>query len=266
MGPKKIAIICLFVLLAGAAISVFFNIKDKMVDKSDEIVLNDKNYSNIEVITDNASVDILPTKEAKTKVEFSGKMKKKFKYNFQANIKGDTLYVELKEKRWSFISFGFNSHNMKLIVYVPEKEYNIIKTELDNGQIKIQNIKVQEIDLETDNGMIDLKNIAAKNVQANSDNGQIRMEDVDGTINVETDNGRIIFASPNLNRSISLETDNGAIEVQTDKEPTNATIKVKVDNGKIDVFGTENSQSIFGKGDNLIFLKTDNGKVTVKTK
>lgn len=264
MGFKKIAIICLFVLLAGAALSIIFNIKDSMVDKSDEIILKEKNYSNIEVISDNASIEILPTKKAETKVEFSGRMKKKFKYNFHANVKGDTLYIELKEKRWSFISFGFNSFNVKLIVYVPEKDYNALRTELNNGRVTLQNIVVHDVNVETDNGMIDLKKVDAKTVQVKTDNGQIRMDDVSGTINAETDNGRIIFSSTDLDRPINLKTDNGAIEVQTDKEPTNTTIKVKVDNGKIDIFGAENKQTIFGNGENAIYLETDNGRITVK--
>ncbi|WP_413377986.1 hypothetical protein [Alkalihalobacillus sp. 1P02AB] len=34
-----------------------------------------------------------------------------------------------------------------------------------------------------------------------------------------------------------METNNGRIHIKTEKEPTNATIDVKVDNGRIDVIG-----------------------------
>ncbi|WP_166462386.1 DUF4097 family beta strand repeat-containing protein [Psychrobacillus vulpis] len=264
MSIKKIAIGCLFVLLAGAAISIILNIKDTFVDKADEILVEDNNYSNIEVLSENASVKVLPAKDGKTKVEFSGKIKKKSNYIFNADVNGDTLYVELKEKRWNFIQFGFTSRNIQLIVYVPEKEYQSLKTEIDNGKIKTESIHANEISLETDNGLIDMNNIVADNVQVKTDNGQIRMEEVEGAIHAKTDNGRIILTSNNLDRSINLKTDNGLIQIQTDKEPTNATIDAQVDNGKIEVFGTSNKQTIFGNGENLIKLETDNGKITVK--
>lgn len=264
MGLKKVAIICLFVLLAGAAISIILNIKDTLVDKSDEIVIKDNNFTNIHVESGNASVEIMPTKDLNTKVEYSGKIKKKFNYRFHAEVKGDTLFVELNEKRWNFFHFGFGAHSIKLTIHVPEKEYNELKMELDNGKINVHDIDVQAIDLETDNGVIDLENIDAQNVRLKSDNGKILMQEVNGSIEAETDNGRIILTTSDINRAIDLRTDNGLIEIQTDKEPTNATISVRVDNGKIDIFGVENKQTVFGDGVNKINLESDNGKITVK--
>ncbi|TQR18506.1 DUF4097 family beta strand repeat-containing protein [Psychrobacillus soli] len=264
MGLKRVAIICLFVLLAGAAISIILNIKDTLVDKSDEILIKDNNYTNIHVESGNASVEILPTKESETKVEYSGKIRKKFNYRFHAEVKRDTLFVELNEKRWNFFHFGFGPHSIKLTIHVPEKEYNELKTELDNGRINVHDINVQAIDLETDNGIIDLQNVEAQTIRLKSDNGQILMQDVNGSIDAETDNGRIILTTTDLDRPIDLKTDNGLIEIQTDKEPTNATIHVKVDNGRINVFGAENKQTVFGDGVNKINLESDNGRITVK--
>jgi DUF4097 and DUF4098 domain-containing protein YvlB len=264
MNLKKIAIISLFILLAGAAINIVLNLKDTLVLKSDEIIVKDQSYNNIQITSDNATVELLPSKSEETKVVFSGKSKKRTKYNFSADVNGDTLEIELLEKRWDFIQFGFSSLNTKLTVYVPEKEYNELKTELENGRIIVENAHFKDAFLVTNNGSIQLKDIQAENVNVESDNGQILMEEVDGKIKAETNNGRIIFLSTNLERSIELETDNGFIEIQTDKEPQNATIDANVDNGKIDIFGSSNKQSIFGNGENLIKLETDNGKITVK--
>lgn len=264
MNLKKIAIISLFILLAGSAISIVLSIKDTLVNKSEEIVVEDNSFTNIQIKSDNASVQIVPTKKDETKVEFSGKMKKKFSYNFRANVKGDTLQVELKEKHWGFIQFGFSSHDVKLTVYVPEKEYGQLKTELDNGRIVVENMKVNDVDLKTDNGSIELKNIEAIIIRANTDNGQVLMDNVDGDLKVGTDNGRIVLKTNNLERSIQFKTDNGLIDIQTDKEPLNVTIDAKIDLGKIDIFGKSNKQTIFGNGENLIKLEADNGKIFVE--
>ncbi|QFF99053.1 hypothetical protein PB01_09560 [Psychrobacillus glaciei] len=263
MAIKKIAIIGLFILLAGAAINIVLNIKDTLVNKSEEIVVKDKSYTNIHILSDNATIEIVPTNNNETKVEFSGKMKKKSRYNFHADVKGDTLNVELKEKRWSF-QLEFTSPNIKLTVYIPEKEYKKLMTKIDNGRIIANNLSVKDVHLTTDNGSIEMQNIKSDNIRAKSDNGQIIMKYVDGKIKAETDNGRIILVTNNLDRSIDLKTDNGLIEIQSEKEPSNATINASVDLGKIDIFGTSNKQTIYGNGDHLIKLETDNGKITVK--
>jgi DUF4097 and DUF4098 domain-containing protein YvlB len=60
-----------------------------------------------------------------------------------------------------------------------------------------------------------------------------------------------------------LESDNGSITIQTDKEPNNVTYDVQVDNGNINIFNKYTSSSVLGNGDNLIKLKTNNGRITI---
>ncbi|SES10869.1 DUF4097 family beta strand repeat-containing protein [Psychrobacillus sp. OK032] len=264
MSFKKIAIICLFVLLAGAAINIILNVQDKFVQKSDEIIVEDTNYSNIEVVADNAAVELLPTKESNTTVSFSGKMKKKLNYHLNADVKGDTLYVELKEKRWNFIQFGFSSLNNKITIRVPEKEYSTIKTEIDNGSIIVKKMQATSLNLESNNGRIDLTDIAAESIHVQTDNGKILFNNVEGSINAETDNGQISLITNSLDQAITLETNNGLISIQAKQEPTNATIHAKTDNGRISIFGKSAEQTTYGKGENIINLSTDNGMITVK--
>ncbi|TQR18494.1 DUF4097 family beta strand repeat-containing protein [Psychrobacillus soli] len=264
MSFKKIAIICVFVLLAGAAINIILNVQDTFVNKSDEIAVENTNYCNIGLLAGNAAVELLPTKENKTTVSFTGKMKKKLNYHFSADVKGDTLYVELKEKRWQIIQFGFSSLNNKITVQVPEKEYEEIKAEIDNGRIIVKNMQATVVNLESDNGRIDLTDVAAENVHVQTDNGKIQLHNVEGSINAETDNGQISLITNNLDRAITLETNNGLISIQAEQEPTNATIHAKTDNGRISIFGKSAEQTTFGKGKNLINLSTDNGMITVK--
>ena len=121
----------------------------------------------------------------------------------------------------------------------------------------------KDIYFETDNGNIELNNIEADSTNVQSDNGRIMLDQVKGKIIGKTDNGRISLVTDNLDRSIDLTTDNGRIEITSTSKPTNVTIDVKTDNGKIDVFGVKNEYTVFGKGEHLIKLKTDNGGITV---
>ena len=72
------------------------------------------------------------------------------------------------------------------------------------------------------------------------------------------------MVTDNLERTISLKTDNGLINIRTSTEPKNATIHADIDNGRIDIFGSANEKSVFGKGKNIIDLRTDNGIISVK--
>ena len=251
------------VLLLGVAggITYMFN-SMKVFGQNDDHKVIQEDFTNIEVSTNNAEVVIVPTKSSEATVEYTG-ANKKHKYMFNVDVKGDTLFVQLKQKRRFFFSFGFNSSDLKLAVNVPEKEYKNLQVESDNGRISVEDIQSEGIMLETDNGQIQVKKVLAKNVHVESDNGKIVLEDVKGKINGETDNGQISLITKKLEWPIDLATDNGSITVKTESEPENATIDAKTDNGKVTIFGNKDNFVKYGKGKYLITLRTDNGPITV---
>lgn len=256
-----VIIVLLLVVLGGISLLIKpGNVFEKSTNKK---VIDDLSFTSIAILADNAAVEIVPTKDAVATVEYSGKTKKNKKFIFEAAVKGDTLAVQFKEKRKGFIQFGFSSLDLTLTVHLPEKKYERLQVETDNGRIIAEQLQAKDIHLETDNGRIELKHVDAKAVNVKSDNGKIVLEDVTGQMKAKTDNGRISFVAKDLDQSIDLETDNGRIEIQTEKEPTNATIDAKTDNGRVEIFGQENKHVTFGKGENLIKLRTDNGRITV---
>jgi DUF4097 and DUF4098 domain-containing protein YvlB len=260
---NKVFLILALFLIIVVGISLLFKPGNPFQSNAKKIEVDDSSFTNIEIFTDNAAVEIVPTNDSVATVEYSGKTKKKSKFIFKADVKGDTLAIQFKEKRRSFIHFGFSSINLKLLVKVPEKQYNKIQAETDNGRIKAESIQVKDIMLETDNGAIDMKNIKATTTNVKTDNGKIALDNIDGKITGRTDNGEISLITNKLNRPIELSTDNGRIEIQTEKEPTNATIDAKTDNGRVDIFGYDNKHTVFGNGEHLIKLRTDNGRITV---
>ncbi|MGE6489985.1 DUF4097 family beta strand repeat-containing protein [Paenisporosarcina sp. NPDC076898] len=251
------------VLLLGVAggVTYMFN-SMKVYGQNDDTKLIQDAFTNIEVTTNNAEVVIVPTKSSEATVEYTG-ANKKHKYIFNVDVKGDTLFVQLKQKRRFFFSFGFNSSDLKLAVNVPEKQYKNLHVESDNGRISVENIQSEGIMLETDNGQIQVKKVLAKNVHVESDNGKIVLEDIKGKIKGETDNGQISLITKKLEWPIDLATDNGSITVKTESEPENATIDAKTDNGKVTIFGDKDNFVKYGKGKYLITLRTDNGPITV---
>ncbi|MCJ8008539.1 DUF4097 family beta strand repeat-containing protein [Lederbergia wuyishanensis] len=279
---KIIATAALFLLLVGivGSIATF-----KSVTQSEQISderLIEKDFSNITITSNNSKVEIYPSNDSKTSVELSGKVAKNLKYTFSADVEGDTLNIELKEKLRKLFNFDFFATSLTLKVYVPEKEYDIIQSKSNNGYIKAEKLKANEFTVNTDNGrihlkdiksstvttkasngMIDMKNITATSVETKAANGKVNLDNVEGKIVAKVNNGRVTLTTNNLDRPIDIESDNGEIIIKTDKEPTNAKIDVTVHNGKADIFGQSNRNVVYGSGENIIKLVTHNGRITV---
>jgi DUF4097 and DUF4098 domain-containing protein YvlB len=261
---KIISIVALILLLVGAVGSLLtFRANYKTVSVLEEKTVNES-FTILNIHTDNERVEVIPTKGTTTTVKLSGRSTPDIKQTFTANVEGNTLSINLKEQMFKLFNFGFFSTSLDLIVYVPEKLYESIQIDSDNGRVQVGNINVKKMIAKTNNGSMEFKNTTAANVDLQSDNGSIRFfGDVTGKTTGITNNGKILLAIPNIDHPIQLESDNGSITIQTDKEPNNVTYDVHVDNGKINIFNKYTSNTIVGKGDNLIKLKTDNGKITI---
>ena len=218
-GLLIVLLIILFIVLGG---TFFWQPWNKFVDDSNKIVLKDESFNTIDILSDNATVEIIPTDSTTTTIEYIGKKRKNAKFDFDAKVNNETLTVKFKEKRWNFFRFDLSFTKMELLVKVPEEQYDLIKIKNNNGKIKAENLDVKDISLETDNGNIELKNVDAVSTNVQSDNGKIVLEQVNGEIIGKTDNGQIMLVTNNLDRPIDLTTDNGRIEITTTTEPTNA--------------------------------------------
>lgn len=261
MFKNKLVISLLLLIVIAGGITFMFKTMDVLAQNDDKKVLvEDSSFTNIEVSTNNGEVIIIPTKSSDATVEYSGASTK---YNFEVDVKGDTLSVHLKQKRRFFFWFGFHSRDLKLIVNVPEKQYENIQVKSNNGFINVEDLQAEMVLLETDNGKILLKKVVAKSVNVETDNGKVVLDHVEGKIKGTTDNGQISLITNKLDWPIDLATDNGSIEIKTESEPANATIDSESDNGKITIFGNETKRSTYGKGKHLIKLRTDNGSITV---
>lgn len=260
---NKLFVVLVLILIVAGGITLLFKQENVFEKSNNKKVIEDLSFTNLAVLTENAAVEIIPTKDSVATVEYSGKTKKNKKFIFEADVKGDTLSVQFKEKRKGFIRFGITSLNLTLTVYLPERQYERLQVETDNGRIIAEQLQATDLHLETDNGRIELKHVDAETVNVKTDNGKIVLENVTGQMKAKTDNGQISVVTSDLEDSLDLETDNGKIEIQTEKEPTNAVIDAKTDNGRVELFGQENKHVTFGKGENLIKLRTDNGRITV---
>lgn len=261
---KKISLIAMFLIVIGVVGSLLtFHLVDKGGSVQEKKTFNQKNITAIEVDSDNARVEFVPSKDTVMKVELSGKGTKNDGKDFSAQVEGNTLLVSMQREDFQFFHFDLFTKSLTLKVTLPEKQYDSLVVNNDNGYVQIKDLNVKQLDAETNNGRVDLKNIVSSNVNVETDNGRLTLDDVSGKITGKTNNGRISIKTTDLDRSMQLETDNGRIEIKTEKEPTNVAFDVHVDNGHINILDKYEGNAVIGDGDNLIKLKTNNGRISV---
>lgn len=220
-----------------------------------------ENIKNIIVSADNANIEVLSHADQKVNLEVRGNNPKE---DVTISVEGDALLVRLEHPKNKIFQFDLFSSVSSLKVYLPEKYFTSLHVESDNGRIKADGIKAKDTRIKTNNGLIELYNLITKQISVEADNGKISLEDVDGEIYAETDNGAIEFVTDDLDRKIELKTDIGTIDVKTSSKPTNAEINAAVDIGSISIFGNSNASTIFGNGEHQINLTTDIGQIKVK--
>lgn len=259
-------------------------------------------FDKVDIQIDNGALIISSSADGRMHVDVEDKS---YNQQLEVDILNRTLVITLKEevKKWGIFSFTINTKTPIVTVQLPQKTYEQIKmdtdngyikgeklesmnfkAESDNGRIQLRQVKATVFRAESDNGAIELDSIQAENLSAKTDNGKIELSDIQAnsialetdngrismakigaeTIHAKTDNGRINLLTDSLERSIDLKTDNGSITVESVAPPTDVTIRAAVSHKRISIFGEKNPQAVYGQGSNLVKLKSDNGSITVK--
>ncbi|HWO76443.1 MAG TPA: DUF4097 family beta strand repeat-containing protein [Bacillus sp. (in: firmicutes)] len=260
---KQISVIALLLLLVGTGGSIItFNFIDNSTD-SVEQEMDAKNITNIEISAHNERVELISTNDQAIKVELTGKRTRNLEDRLEVDSYGDTLTIETEEERKLF-NINFFGESRELTIYLPAKDYELLQVGIENGSLQASNLNIKEIHTETDNGHVEMDDMTANDVQIYINNGKVDLDGVQGNISGESNNGSFSLTTSNLDRNIEWEANNGKIEIETEKEPTNATLDLKTTNGKATVFGNSNWDSVVGNGDHLIKLTTKNGSISIE--
>ena len=232
----------------------------------------------IDMEADHGSIIVLPSVDNQITVELSAKDPENL---LTIDTVDSTLFIKVMNERTKWFNFGFQDE-ATLKVYVPEGNYEQLLTNIDNGSIEAADVQATSLQFNSDNGRINLQSIHGETIHVNSENGRIELSeitatkthvksdngkidliDVNSQIHGYSNNGKITLTTDHLDRTVDLEVNNGKITVTTDEEPTNATLDLRTANGKINVFGSSDWETVIGSGDHLIKLVTNNGSIKI---
>ncbi|MBO0999506.1 DUF4097 family beta strand repeat protein [Bacillus sp. SD075] len=261
INVKKLSIVALVLLLIGVigSLFTFSQVTDQKATTEEKTI--SEIVTDIQIDTDNAAVEIMPTKDKATRIELVSKGVEVSKLDFTADVEGKKLSVKLKDRRT--FSFGFHIQSLHLKVYVPDESYKSFVAGSDNGKLQISGLTSKNLIVKSQNGRVELNDIVTEKVEVKSANGKVDLNNVEGKLVGSSNNGKITLVTKDLDRMIDLESNNGKIMIKTENEPTNTTFDVHVDNGRVDILGKYEGNTVIGKGENLIKLKTNNGKIEV---
>ncbi|MFC4714245.1 DUF4097 family beta strand repeat-containing protein [Planococcus dechangensis] len=274
----KVLIIIAAIILVGVIIVLVISYNS---DPARQEVLEEQTFDgqieDMEITVENARVDLVPSEDDTARLVLSGNSDD---FTLTTDLSGGRLIVDVKD-RSQFLNFDFN-RTYSLQVSVPENGLDSLTVESDNGTIQARDIEAAELSLEANNGRIDLESVNSETVNVETDNGAVDITEMEANMAIRSSNGRIIFnnvsgelqaranngrielSTETLDFPVNFETNNGRIEIRTDSEPSNARIRARVDNGSINVYGRENEESVFGDGNVLIHLESNNGRIVVE--
>lgn len=261
---KKLLLLAAVLLIAGlTGMILTYSSAYEKTSIQKEVEVNEA-FADMDVQTDDAKLEILPTDEETATVVLKGKKYKKEENNhFSVDVENDTLSVKQSNLKQQMINFDFFQPWISMKIYIPKKQYAELLVSNDNGKIDVRDIKADQIDVQTGNGIINLDQVSGDTVKADTDNGKLKFDQVDGTIIGNTGNGIISLRTTDLDQDINLKSGNGIIDVKTENEPTNTTFVTDTGNGTVNILDKYKGDAVIGDGDHTVELSTGNGRIKV---
>jgi DUF4097 and DUF4098 domain-containing protein YvlB len=224
---------------------------------------------NIEVISNLIDIEVYPSTNDQIQASLTGIQEKNVEKDLQMSIKDQTLEIKAIKKQLKsfYINFDFNAikHPTKLKVLLPQKQYNLLA-------------------LQTDNGNIHLKGYQGDTLKINTINGNINLQNTNAVMALKTNNGNIEIDSPTtFHGNNHIQTENGEIEIQTghipkpiqpNQKPLTGQLNIQTDNGNITLKGyqgdtlntiTENGTTKLQDIDATLKLESDQGTISLNS-
>lgn len=266
MKKTIILIVIIFFVILGIGITSFCLISPKKLE-TNEYEIND-DFKDIKIITDTASIEFVITENLNNLVV----CEEQKNANHIVKVKDDTLLIEIDDNRKWYEHIGINFKMSKITIYLPKNEYGKLSIESDVGNINIpNNFKFESIYILGDVGNVENYASVNENIKINTSVGNIIIENITANmidlsapvgnakiVNTKCENllfkgdvGDISLESVIATEKFIIETDTGNVKF---KSSDASDIYVKTDTGNV-------TGSILT--DKVFFAESDTGNIDV---
>ena len=258
---KKVSIIALLLIIIGIVGAILTNNGKQGQLPIEEIEITDLNFSQIEILTYDANVELHPTNRATAYIEVAGyKTSKKLSVSVQDSL----LFIKYNNKQIRLFNVNLFQKTEALKVFVPSEQYDHIKVSKHDGRLLIEKLDSDQLTISGKDGLITLKDITANKTSIKANDGVLELVEVSGGIKADMKDSIIKMQTMSLQSPVDLAARDGIIQVTVTDEPQNTMISTSIQDGLVSIFGERNSSKLFGNGDNKVNLKVNDGKITVK--
>lgn len=287
-------IICVGIFTAsGFKISVFNTSKERV--RKEESIL--KNYI-VNLYLETSSSEVIlkkTTNESNIYVTYYESEDITFEFIDTSYDDGTLKIIENDKRKWFNMIFMFDFQDTPLIVEIPEDEWDNITISTSSGEVLIDEINCQELNVDTSSGEIKASNLFAQKealfdtssgdmslsgissdrISVDTSSGETHISDITNLadINIESSSGDISIKDAVLTNQIVINTSSGETEI-SDVSANNMMISsssgdvefsradamdYKIDTSSGEVFGT-----IKGDDNTVSFITdTSSGDVSV---
>ncbi|EST11503.1 DUF4097 family beta strand repeat-containing protein [Sporolactobacillus laevolacticus] len=304
---KKIIYAALIMILVGAIGGIIvFNTSDQFHPIKAHAQTKTASVHGVkEISVDTSSIDvqIVKTKSDKLSAEVNGWGNKQMLQNIEFTMKreGNVLHLSAsKEERYFMVTFGWT----KLVVKVPDKEYDRITVDAGSGDLSVENLRAGHLSLTSGSGEISAKNnkstgnfivqttsgdidmqhnqarneanvsanggeltlsdLTAKSSRLETTSGDIDVQRFSGSLIAQANSGEIEIKSNQLSGDIDAEATSGDIDIDFVQEPDSLSVDYRGGSGE----GTVDLKGFLykEKSESVIIGKKGEGKYKIKAR
>ena len=226
------------------------------------------NFKDIKITTDTADI-MFVTSEQSNGLVVCDEQKNT---NHLVEVKENTLFIDVTDNRKWYEHIGINFSTSKITIYLPKNEYGELLIESSTGDINIpKNFKFESIDILEDTGNITNYASVYKNIKAKTSTGNIHIQNVFANIiDLSTSTGKVDIIDVNCSDDIKINVSTGKTNI-VNTNCKNLLSKGSTGNISLkNVIATEKFSIERSTGDvkfkdsdaSDIFVRTDTGNVT----
>lgn len=261
---KKISLILIIVTVIsfiGAGISAKLGGLTRDISMNDvdiERVFDADQVESIDVTTVSKNITLYKSSGSEVKLHLHGQSNIDNEImEFTSEIREDKLVVEVKRKEMISIGFSF-IEDVKLDIYVPSNFYKNINLKSTSGEITVEEINVDRLEMKTVSGNIDGNNLYTDFSNLETTSGDMMLRDFKGEVKVKTISGNLFIDYKELTGKAKINTTSGDIEL---KIPEGSALTSIFDS----VSGDFNSNIALTRMGNVSSYGDDGSEIRVKT-
>ena len=186
-------------------------------------------YQNISIQATTADISVLPSEDAQCKVVCNDQSEIKH----EVSVDGDTLTFQVKDTRKWYQHIGIGFESSKITVYLPAGEYGALTISSTTGDISLEGVSADTVQVKLSTGDIKLTDIACRSVSVTGTTGDTVLENVVAKekLSAERNTGDILLKDCD-GGEITLKTTTGDV---TGTLLTSKSFVAKTSTGDIDI-------------------------------